>query len=175
MAKEIKRGPKTLADARTKLTVLTVRPKNMKAITVAELTAGYDIQDFILKSDFQLGPSGSSTISEIELGAPGEGQAFGLSAGSGHVTIFRYLDQDGKPDPEADVVFSLFKTKGTELTLVRRDGAPAGQAWKSGDEYSAFEVTNDDPQFPADGSGYIKRPVPLAVGAMHLDQTVAEA
>ena len=165
--------PKTLADGRILLTALKTKPKNLAALTVEELKAGTKISCRILKSDFQLGPTGSATVEETELCKKGQGQAFGESAATGSVTPFRYLDETGKPDAENDVAFDLLKEKGTELVLVRRDGPVESKEWEAGDEYSAFEVTTDDPQYPTETAGYIKRIVPLAVGAFELDKKVA--
>lgn len=166
--------PKTIADGRVLVTALQTPPKDINAITVAELNAGVKISCQVMKSDFELGPSGSSTITETELCKTGEGQAFGLSTATGKLTIFRYLDEAGKPNPEEETVWNLFKAKGTTLTLVRRDGPLEATPWAVGDEYSAFEVNTDDPQYPTDLGGYIKRTVPLAVSNMVLDKTVAE-
>lgn len=165
--------PKTLADGRTLLTALTEKPADMSAITVAELEAGQKISCRILKSDFSLGPTGSATITETELCKTGEGQAHGLSAAAGTITVFRYLDADGKADPEEDYAWDLTKAKGTQLWLVRRDGPIESKPWEAGDEYSAFEVTTDDPQYPSDTGGYIKRTLNLAVADMALDKVVA--
>lgn len=164
--------PKTLADGRILLTALKTAPKDINAITVEELKAGIKLSCRILKSDFELGPTGSATITETELCKTGEGQAFGLSSASGSVTPFRYFDEAGKPETEEDAAFELLKEKGTTLVLVRRDGPVESKAWEADDIYSAFEVTTDDPQFPTDTGGYIKRKVPLAVANFVLDKKV---
>ena len=165
--------PKTIADGRVLLTALTVPPADINAITALELDAGQKISCKIMKSDFQLGPTGSSSITETELCKTGEGQAWGLSSGAGSLTVFRYLDETGKSDTADDVAWDLLKEKGTNIVLVRRDGPVESEPWAAGDEYSAFEVTTDDPQYPTDLGGYIKRTVPLAVANMALDKTVA--
>ncbi|MEW6894462.1 hypothetical protein V3M68_02855 [Trueperella pyogenes] len=164
--------PKTLADGRILLTALKTKPKDIKKITATELKAGVKISCRVMKSGFELGPTGSATITETELCKVGEGQAFGLSSASGKLTVFRYLDETGKASEDEDVAFELFKKKGTQLWLVRRDGPPEAKEWAEGDEYSAFEVTTDDPQFPAENTGYIKRVIPLAVADFVLDQKV---
>ena len=167
--------PKTIADGRVLLTALLTPPADINAITVAELDAGQKISCKIMKSDFQLGPTGSANITETELCKTGEGQAWGLSSGAGSLTVFRYLDETGKADPADDVAWDVLKEKGTNIVLVRRDGPLESDPWAEGDEYSAFEVTTDDPQYPTDLGGYIKRTVPLAVANMALDKTVVAA
>lgn len=165
--------PKTLADGRIRLVALQTAPADPAAPTVTELNAGKELASRILKSDYQLGATGSQTITEVELNKRGEGQAFGLSVYSGQVSPFRYLDQSGKADTEEDYAWELLKEKGTLLYLVEREGPLAGAPWAEGDEVSVYEVTTDDPQKPSDRySGYIKRTVPLAVGAAWENVTV---
>lgn len=166
--------PKALADGRILLTALTTPPANINAITVAELEAGKKISCRILKSDYALGPTASATVSETELCKLGEGQAFGLASYEGSLTVFRYLDEAGKAVAEDDFAWDLLKEKGTELVLVEREGPVESKAWESGDEYSAYEVTTDNPQPPSDRtSGYIKRVIPLAVANAALNKAVA--
>ena len=156
--------PKTLADGRILLTALTTPPADINAITVTELAAGKKVSCRIMKSDYSLGPSGSETVTEQEMCKKGQGQAFGQSAYSGSLSIFRYLDDEGVAVVEDDYAFDMFKEKGVEITLVEREGPDEAQAWAAGDEYCAYEVSPDDLQPPSDRfSGYIKRTVPLAV------------
>lgn len=164
--------PKTAADGRTRVTFLKKEPKDPNAITVAELKAGIELSGQILKSDFELGPTGSNTISETELCTIGEGQAFGLSTGSGSITFFRLLDAAGKPASSEETAWEALKVKGTEGWLVRRDGPLASVDWTVGDEYSAFRVSTDDPQYVG-LEGYIKRKIPLAISDMRLDKQVS--
>lgn len=158
--------PKTLADGRILLTALTIIPKDLNKITVAELQAGKKISCRILKSDYELGATGSDTVEETELCKIGKGQAAGLTSYSGKLTVFRYLTAEGKADAQEDFAWDMFKEKGTELVLVEREGPDEAQPWAEGDEYSAYVVTTDTPQKPSDRtSGYIKRTVTLMVGA----------
>lgn len=156
--------PKTLADAHIKLTFLTTRPEDLKALTVAELAAGIDAECHILKSDFKLGPVASDTVSgEAPLCASGNAAALGASNYEGTVTVFRYLDSDGKSDISEEVLFEALKEKGTTVWPVRRDGPIHTQEWAAGDEYSAFEALTDNPQDPSDMSGYLKKTIPLLI------------
>lgn len=158
--------PKTIADGRILLTLLTVKPAKPDAPTVQELKAGKKISCRIMKSDYQLGAAGSNTITETELCNRGEGQAFGLSTYSGSLSVFRYLDDAGVASQEDDFAWEALKEKGTQVWLVEREGPLESKEWAAGDEVSVYEVTTDDPQKPQDRfAGYIKRVIPLAVGA----------
>ena len=168
--------PKTLADGRILLTALTTPPADINKITITELNAGKKISCRILKSDYALGPSGSQTVPETELCKKGQGQAFGQSAYTGTITVFRYLDSEGIPETTDDEAFTLMREKGTELVLVEREGPDESKAWAASDEYCAYQVTTDDPQPPSDRtSGYIKRTIPLAVSNAALYKKVAAA
>lgn len=156
--------PKTLADGRIALVALTTPPKDLKAPTVAELTAGTRIECRINKSDYALGATDSDTIDEQELCKSGAAKDFGPASYEGSVTPFRYLTADGKADAENDVAWDMLKTKGTHLWLVEREGPLYDAAFEAGQEVSVYEVNTDTPQKPSDrNSGYIKRVVPLAV------------
>lgn len=158
--------PKTIADGRILLTALTVKPKDPGKPTVAELKAGKKISGRILKSDYALGAGGSQTITETELCNRGEGQAFGLSTYSGNLSVFRYFDDMGKAAVADDFAWEMMKEKGTQIWLAEREGPVESKEWEDGDEVSIYEVTTDDPQKPQDRfAGYIKRTIPLAVGA----------
>lgn len=156
--------PKTLADARIKLTILTVKPANLAAISATVLNAGIHADGRIMKSDYRLSPTASDTVNEAELSASGNAVVYGNSNYEGSITPFRYLDETGAPDDTEDVVFAAVRDKGTTLWLVEREGPKASVAWTTGDEYEVYEVLTDTPQKPSDRtSGYIKRIVPLGV------------
>ena len=168
--------PKTLADGRILLTALTTPPANIAAITEAELASGKKISCRIMKSDYTLGPTGSDTVAETEMCKRGKGQAFGQSNYSGTITVFRYLDDKGVAVVEDDFAFEMFKEKGTQVTLVEREGPDEAKPWATSDEYSAYEVSNDDMQPPSDRfAGYIKRTVPLTVSNAALNKKVTAA
>lgn len=165
--------PKTLADARTRLTILTTKPANLAAITIAELTAGIDASCRLLKSDYRLSPTASDTVPDTELCSEGNAVTFGASNYEGTVTAFWYLDEDGKSDPTDDVVYQALKAKGIELWFVEREGPRYEQAWAAADNYEAYEVVTDNPMKPTDRSGFIKRTTPLGVQRAVLDGVVA--
>lgn len=165
--------PKTLADARTRLAILTTKPTNPASIPVATLTSGIDASCRILKSDYRLSPVASDTVSDAELCSEGNAVTFGASNYEGSITPFWYLDETGKSDPTEDVVYQALKEKGTELWLVEREGPRYDEPWAAGDAIEVYEVVTDNPQKPSDRAGYIKRVVPLGVQRAWLDAVVA--
>lgn len=163
---------KSLADGKTTLHVLAAAPANKAAITAAEVLAGDDVSGDILFSDYDLGPTGSTTIDEKPLNATGQFQVFDQSQFGGGVTIFRQIDTtDGQPDATADATFAMFSPKGTVVHLVEiTNGIKAAPS--AGDEYNYYEVMCDDAMRP-NMTGYIKKRVPLAVQNAFIGGTVA--
>ena len=96
-----------------------------------------------------------------------------MSAYAVSLTVFRYLDADGKADATADEVFAALGEKGKGGIWVEREGPAEDVAWAEGQEYSAFQCTTDDPQPPSDRtSGYIKRTIPMSVSNAALNKLV---
>ena len=170
-------GVKTLADGRIALVALTTKPVNLSAPTLAEITAGKHLECQIMKSDYKLGSTGSSTVPEQEMCKKGEGNAPGPASFEGVLTVFRYLDPaTGKPAAggEDDYAWKMLKTAGTPLWLVEREGPEADVAFASGDEVAVYEVLTGHRTKPDDRfSGYIKRTVAMFVQDADEDATVA--
>ena len=165
--------PLTLADARTKLTVLTTKPADLSAITVTELTAGISAEARINKPDYRLSPTASDTVPDQPLNSEGNATTFGNSNYDGSITVLRFLDSAGKGETTNDVLWDTMRTKGTDLWLVERTGPKASVAWTAADEYEVYEVITDNPQKPSDRAGYVKSVVPLGVQNAILDGVVA--
>jgi len=153
---------KSLADGHTKVVMLAAPLSAAASITV--LNAGTDISPRILASDFDLGPTGSSTIDEKPLSAAGNFQTFDASNYGGGATVFRFYDGTTKiPDVTGDAVFKAHMPKGATLYLVVRESAKASSAaFTVGDEYDYYEVIADDPM-QVSRVGYIKRRFNYAV------------
>lgn len=164
--------PKTLADARTRLAVLTTKPVSLTAPTAAELNAGIDASCRILKSDYRLSPTSSDTVADTELCTDGNAVTFGSSNYEGSVTPFWYLDAAGKSAVAEDMVYQALKTKGTALWFVEREGPKYSVAFAAGDVVEIYTVITDHPQKPSDRAGYIKRVVPLGVQSANLNVVV---
>lgn len=166
--------PKSLADGKIKLAVLSTKPANPAAPTVAELTAGIDASSRVLSSDYTLGAVDSDKVAEKPLSQEGNSNAMGPSNYQAAVTPFRYFDGAGASEAGEDAVYQALKTKGARLWLVERQTSKkATDAWAAGDEVSVFEVITDNPQKPSDMGGYIKRRVPMEVQDAWLGGTVA--
>lgn len=157
--------PKTLADARTRLTILITKPANLAQPKLTELNhaSAIDASCKVLKSDFRLSPTASDTVADTELCTDGNAVTFGSSNYEGTVTPFWYLDATGKSVALEDTVYQALKVKGTTLWFVLREGPKYDAAWAVGDAVEVYEVVTDNPQKPSDRAGYIKRVVPLGV------------
>lgn len=154
--------PKSLADGKIKLTLLTEPPADPANPTATELNAGIDIQCNILKSDFRLSATASDTVADTELCADGNAVVFGASNYEGTMTVFRYFDETGAVDPAADTAFAAAREKGTPLHLaMRENGRKHDVDWTSAEEGEYWHVISDEPQMPSDRGGYIKRTIPL--------------
>uniref|UniRef100_UPI003F4961B5 phage tail tube protein n=1 Tax=Arthrobacter silvisoli TaxID=2291022 RepID=UPI003F4961B5 len=155
--------PKSLADGHKKVAILTTKPANPAAPTVAELTAGIDASCAIMFSDFTWSAADSDTVDEKALCDVGNATAYGASNWDGGFTLFRYFTSGGASDATADAAFQAAKVKGTTLYVYVRDTSKLStDAWASADEiYLGGEVVTDTPQ-AGEGTGYIKRRIPVA-------------
>lgn len=157
-------GAKTLADGRIALWALTTKPKDMAKPTVEEIKAGKKISCRIMKSDYALGADSDTEITEQEMCKTGEGKAPGPTSYAGNITVFRYLDEAGKPVVADDFVWDLIKQKGSTIWLVEREGPNESNEIADGDVVSVYEVVLGTPTKPSDRfAGYIKRTAKLNV------------
>src|SRR5690625_8014658 len=115
--------PMTIADGRTRVTVLTEKPADPRNITVTELESGVDISCQVLKSDYRISSTGSDTVDDAPLCSSGNAVTFGASSYESTVTGIRFFDEDGRPEPAEDEVWDLRASKGT-LGGVRVRGGP---------------------------------------------------
>jgi hypothetical protein len=167
--------PKTLADARTRVAILTVAPEDLDSIALDEVVAGIDASCRLLKSDYRLSPTASDTVDDTELCSEGNAVTFGASNYEGTVTPFWYLDGDGKLVALDNTTWEALKEKGSELWFVEREGPKYDEPWAVGDQYDVYRVITDNPQKPSDRAGYIKRVVPLGVQDARLNKAIVAA
>lgn len=168
--------PKTLADGHTLLMLLAAKPADMKAPTVAEITAGKDISCRITKADFRLSATASETVDGTALCDEATVNVFGASNFEGTIAPFRYFnpEQPGQHDTEGDFAFQAFKEKGVTLYLVvRSTGKKYDAPIAAGDEVSVFEVIPDNWQAPSESGGFQRRVVPLSITKAELNAVVA--
>lgn len=171
--------PLSLADGKTKLAVLSAKPADTSAPTVAELEAGIDASCRILSSDYSVGPQASETVDEKPLCVEGNVQALGPSNYSAEFTVFRYFDETGAPEVDGvegeigDALYQAVKSKGSRLWLVERETSrKSTDAWAVEDEVSVYEILIDNPQKPGDQGGYIKKHIVGLVQDAWLDGEV---
>jgi len=156
--------PRSLADGKTKFSILTTAPANPAAPTITELAAGIQAAANILASDFTWGAADSDTVAEKSLADKNNVNAYAASNYNAGVTVFRYFDETtGAPDATEDALFAAVQDKGTELwCYARRTGKDAGAAWAATDEiFLGGMVITDEPQPPSDLGGYIKYRAPM--------------
>ena len=150
--------PKSLADAKTKFTILTTKPTDPSKPTLTELAAGINAEGYVLSSDFTFTAAASDTVAEKELDVAGNAQSLGNANHTCEFTPFRYYAEGAAtPDATADVLFAAVKERGTELWCYARKGDKAGkEAWASGEEiYMGAHIVTDTPQ-QVDLTGWIK-------------------
>lgn len=162
--------PKTIADEHVALVAFDSPPADPAAITAAEWNAATPLQCNIM--DYRLSPTDPDTVSQSELCRGSNAQVPTRSNYEGSITVFRYLDTDGKPDTD-DAVYDLFREKGTTLYLADREGPEQDADGAAGQEYSYFEVLTGDPKKPTDRGGYVRREVTLYVQRAELDKEIA--
>lgn len=162
--------PKTIADEHIALVEFAAPPADIEAITEEEWNAAEPLQCRIM--DFRLSPVASDTVQQSELCEGNNAQVPTKSNYEGSITIFRYLDADGIPDPVNDVAFDSFRLKGTTHYLGVRQGPEHDAAAADGQEYSYFEAIQDHPTEPTDRGGFIRKEVVLLVQKAALDKVI---
>jgi len=168
-------GARTLAKGKTKFTVLTTAPADEEKPTVTELEAGIQASGVVLMSDFAWSAADSTTVAEDSLEDRETVDVFDSSTYNLGITLWRLLDDaTGEPDPAAEALWEAVKTKGTEFwAYARETGKDATEPWVAGDEfYLGGRVASDNPQ-RLDGTGFIKRRIPLRNRQMFNNGVVA--
>lgn len=167
--------PKSLADGRTKLVLLSAKPADPESPTVAELTAGEDISCAVLSSAYSFGAADSDKVAEKPLCVEGNVNAIGASNWVADVTLFRYFDEATSQTSIAeDAAYQALKEKGTVVWLAERESAKKStEAFVAADETTVIEVLTDNPQKPSDQGGYLKRRIPLEPQAAWTGQVAA--
>ena len=114
--------PRSLADGKTKFTILTAKPANPQSPTAQELNDGIDASCNVLSSDFNFGAAASDKVNEGALCEDTNAQVSGRSNFVCGFTAFRYLDEStgASVTGEGDDVFQAVKAKGTTLYVYAR-------------------------------------------------------
>lgn len=165
---------RVLADGKTKFTILTTAPADPASPTATELNAGVDLSCDILASDFTWGAADSDKIAEKALCDSGNSNAIGASNYTAGLTLWRKFAVAGGPDAEAELGWAALKEKGAEVyAYARETDKEASEDWASGDEiYLGGKVITDTPQ-RTDGTGFLKRRIPMEPQRMYDNIEVA--
>lgn len=156
--------PRTLAAKRERWAVLTTKPQDPNAVTVAEATAGIRVECDMLASGSRISATGSTTVTEQAICESTAAQVPENRQFEGSVTPFLDIDPDtGLPVTEGDEAWELFREFGTRLWVLVSKGPLYTEAFAADHPYSLYEVVTDEPQEPSERSGYMKKVVPLFV------------
>lgn len=152
--------PRSLADGRTKFTILTTKPADPEAPTVTELEAGIDASCNVLASDFTFGAAASDKVNESALCTTDNANTPTRGNNQSAFTLFRYFDPEtGAADVSGDdAAFQALKYKGTTFwAYARRTTKLSGEAWAADDEiFHGAEIVTDSVMPPSDMGGWIK-------------------
>ena len=156
-------GKRVLADKKIKLTILTTKPANEAAPTVAELNAGIEACKKVLSDGFRFSPTASGTASAKALCGSNE-EAFTDSNAELAFTHWRYYLEAGGIDPADDELFQAVMTRGTTLwAYMRKTDKPAPTAWVAAEEIRIGARFTVDYLRDPSTEAYISYEVPTAV------------
>jgi hypothetical protein len=159
----------TLADGRRRADVTLEMPTGYRegegelSVSLASIQAGFipNAQEQVLFDDFQMGPSGSDTVTQKPLGTKGNVQVFTASNFDANLSILRSIS-DGEPD-DNDTLYSAVGEKGVISYWFRRNHKLATIPLAVGDRGFIYECLSDDAQEQDGEEGYIVTPVPLSI------------
>lgn len=159
--------PRSLADAKKRIAILTTKPADPEKPTVEELDGGLNASCRIVASTYAVGPQASETVDEKAVCEEGNVQALSTSNYSAEFDVFRYFDEEtglpetgtsGSEENIGDQLFQMLKTKGTVVWLYEREvGLKSDVPFASGQPVEGYELLIDNPQKPQDQGGFLKR------------------
>lgn len=175
--------PRTLADAKKKVFILSTKPADPEKPTIAELEGGLEASCRIVSSTYNVGPQASETVDEKAICQPGNVQVYSLDNYTAEFDAFRYFDEvtglpeEGTPDSEEDIgdqLFQMLKTKGATVYLYEREiGLESRAPIAEGQPVEGYELLLDNPQKPQDQGGFLKRHITGLVQNAWLNAEVA--
>lgn len=169
-------GVKTLADGRTRLAILTVKPTNPAAPTVSELNGGVQASCLVAKNGTRISATGSDSVNDPELCSSSNAVVWGASNYEGTITPYWQLDATTGAYVSGDNdAYEALTPKGTQAWLYFREGPAYDTAWATGQYVDGYEVLTDNPQKPTETGAFIKRTIPLAIQAAYEHVTVGGA
>ena len=167
-------GARVLAEGKTKFTILTTKPANPAAPTATELNAGIDLSCDILSSDFTWSATDSDKVSEPALCDANNSNAIGKGNYQAGLTLWRKFLTAGGPDVANEAGWAALSEKGAEVYgYARETDKDSTELWEAADEiYLGGSVVTDTPQ-RTDGTGFLKRRIPMEPQRMYDNIVVA--
>lgn len=159
---------RVLADGKTKFTILTTKPTDPAAPTATELNAGIDLSCDVLTSDFMWTATDSDRVDEQALCSKNNTKAVGKGNHSTGITLWRKYLAAGGADVANEAGWAALKVKGAEVWgYARETDKDSTAAWAASDPiYLGGRVVTDTPQ-RTDGTGFIKRKIPMEPQEMY--------
>lgn len=170
--------PKTLAQGRSRVAVLTAAPTVPGLPTVTQLNGGIGtttgVSCNIAADDFVFGATDSDRVADRALCDGANAEALGASNYQAGLSVYRYYDAAGLIAGSEDILYTAMKTKGTQLWIYHRQtGKLSTAAFAIGDELFGALVITDTPQRVQDSAGYIKVRIPLLIQTAYPDIVLA--
>lgn len=177
--------PRSLADAKKRIAILTTKPEDPENPTVTELEDGLNASCRIIASTYNVGPQASETVDEKAVCEEGNVQALSTSNYAAEFDVFRYFDEEtglpetgtsGSEEDIGDQLYQMLKTKGTIVWLYEREiGLKSDVPFDAGQPIEGYELLIDNPQKPQDQGGFIKRHIVGLPQKAWIDAEVAGA
>lgn len=152
-------GSLTLAKGRRKIGLVSALPANWQALDPADII---DLTSIVARSDFTLGFTDSDKVDDAPLDAVSNQQALDADNFEGGFNLYRYLNEGGVAGSN-DTAWPILSTKGNSVFVIEREEpmALASVDWTADDIGVVFPFTVDNPGWPNDLTGYLKRAIRL--------------
>lgn len=155
-------GSLTLAKGRRKIGMIIAPPPDWQAAVIADIK---ELTCQVARNNFKLGFDESDTVDDPPLCSTSNVKALDASNFSASFDLYRYLiEGTGAPGTD-DINWATLSTKGTSVWIIERETPLplASVAWTANDEGWAYPFTVDNPGWPSDLTGYLKRSIRLSV------------
>lgn len=175
--------PRSLADAKKRIAILTTKPEDPENPTLEELNGGLNASCRIVASTYAVGPQASETVDEKAVCEEGNVQGLSFSNYGAEFDIFRYFEEEtglpetgttGSEEDIGDQLYQMLKTKGTTVWLYEREtGMSSNTPYAADEPIEGYELLIDNPQKPEDQGGFIKRHIVGLVQKAWIDAKIA--
>lgn len=152
-------GGLTLAKGRRKIGLVTTLPANWQELDPADII---DLTCIVARSDFSLGYTDSDKVDDAPLCSVSNQQALDADNFAGSFNLYRYLNEGGEAGSN-DAAWPTLSTKNNLVHVIEREVpmALASVDWTDDDTGVVFPFTVDNPGWPTDLTGYLKRSIKL--------------